>query len=177
MEKSSASVIQQQGEPEFDISPFTRAKLQLAMKIEYEGRSPEEVFEVMGDPARLKDWYLLVKEVHIKPAGEDGSSDFDVEFTFFGKVQEEILHWDVPKRYVYKATGPDFPIRDYVAMIEVNQLSEDRGEMRWLAWWDLIEGEHFQRILPAMLPAINEASLKRLASLIGGVSCSAESFM
>jgi hypothetical protein len=177
MENSTENTILQQQSAGFDISPYTGAKLQLAMTIEYQGRSPEEVFEIMGDPARLKDWYLLVKDVHIKPAGEDGSSDFDVEFTFFGKVQEEILHWDVPRRYVYKATGPDFPIRDYVAMIEVNQLSEDRGEMRWLAWWDVIEGEHFQRILPAMLPAINAASLKRLASLIGGVSCSAESFM
>jgi hypothetical protein len=177
MEQPTENTIFQRSSPGFDIRPFTSAKLQLAMKINYQGRSPEDVFEVMGDPARLKDWYLLVKQVHIKPPGEDGSSDFDVEFTFFGKVQEEILHWDVPKRYVYKATGPDFPIRDYVAMIEVNQLSEDHGEMRWLAWWDVIEGEHFQRILPAMLPAINEASLERLASLIGGVSHSAESFM
>ncbi len=177
MEKSIENIIHQQRKPEFDIGPFTSAKLQMAMKIKYQGRSPEQVFEVMGDPARLKDWYLLVKEVHIKPAGEDGRTDFDVEFTFFGLVQEEILHWDVPHRYVYKATGPDFPIRDYVAMIEVNQVSEDRGEMNWLVWFDDIEGEHFQRILPAMLPAINEASLKRLASLIGGVSYTAKSYM
>ncbi len=177
MEKPIENINHLQDMPGFDISPFTSAKLQLAMKIEYQERSPEEVFEVMGDPARLKDWYLLVKEVRLKPPGEDGQTDFDVEFTFFGKVQEEILHWDVPHRYVYKATGPDFPIRDYVAMIEVNQISESRGEMRWLAWFDVIEGEHFRRILPAMLPAINKASLERLSSLIGGVSYSAESFM
>jgi hypothetical protein len=163
--------------PDFDISPFTHAKLQLIMTVEYQDRSPEEVFEVMGDPARLKDWYLLVKDVHINPPAEDGSTDFDVEFTFFGKVQEEMLLWDVPHRYVYKATGPDFPIRDYVAMIEVTQHSANRGEMRWLAWFDDIEGEHFQRILPAMLPAVNEASLERLAGLIGGVSYSAVSYM
>ncbi len=48
--------------------------------------------------------------------------------------------------------------------------------MRWGIYSDVIEGEHFQRILPVMLPAINEASMHKLSELIGGIECTVESF-
>lgn len=162
---------------QFDMTPYTNAALRMAMRIEFQGKTAEEVFEVMGDPERIKDWYLLVKEVSLHPGGPGGKVDFDVEFTFFGKVHEEILHWDVPRRYVYKAVGDEFPIKDYVALIEIEPTGADSGVMHWLTYFDVIEGEHFQKILPAMLPAVNAASLERLALLIGGTRTHAESFM
>ena len=48
--------------------------------------------------------------------------------------------------------------------------------MSWKIYSDVIEGEHFQRILPVMLPAINEASMENLSKLIGGVSCHVDSY-
>jgi hypothetical protein len=48
--------------------------------------------------------------------------------------------------------------------------------MSWKIYSDVIEGEHFQRILPVMLPAINEASMNKLCELIGGTSCTVDSY-
>jgi hypothetical protein len=42
--------------------------------------------------------------------------------------------------------------------------------MIWRQYFDEIEGEHNQRILPVILPPINRVSLERLATLIGGSS-------
>lgn len=144
-------------------------------RIEYKGHSAEQVFDIMGDPERVTDWYLLAKTVKMHPKIEGEEQTFNVEFTFFGDVYEEILHWDPPRRYVYLAQGDNFPIKDYIACIEVEETGPDTGVMSWKIYSDVIEGEHFQRILPVMLPAINQASMEGLSELIGGVSCQVDS--
>jgi hypothetical protein len=159
----------------FDISRYTSAALRMDARIEFRDKRAEEVFEIMGDPERITDWYLLAKTVKMHPPVEGEEQSFNVEFTFFGDVFEEILHWDPPHRYVYLASGDDFPIRDYVASIEVIEHGSG-GTMRWRIYCDQIEGEHFQRILPVMLPPINQASMEKLCALIGGVSCRVDSY-
>lgn len=161
---------------DFLIEEFTQAPLRMDARICYEGTSAEQVFELLGDPERITDWYLLAKDVRLHPGSEGEDQKFTVEFTFFGEVEEEILHWDPPRRYVYLAKGDDFPIKDYVACIDVREDTPDSGELRWSIYCDVIEGDHYQRILPAMLPAINEASMKKLSTLIGGSACSVKSY-
>ena len=160
----------------FDIAVFTTAGLKLEAQIRYAGSSAEQVFQVLGDPELIPQWYLLAKQVHLHEVPADAEQTFSVEFTFFGLVDEEILHWDPPNRYVYQAKGTGFPIKDYVASIEINEDTSDSGTMTWRIYWDNIEGEHYQRILPVMLPAINEASMHKLSPLIGGFECSVRSF-
>ena len=160
----------------FDISQYTNATLRMDARIQYRGKTAAQVFDIMGDPERITDWYLLAKTVKMHPKVEGEEQTFNVEFTFFGDVFEEILHWDPPRRYVYLARGEDFPIKDYVASIEVVQETESSGCMRWAIYSDVIEGEHFQRILPVMLPPINEASMHKLSELVGGVSCEVKSY-
>ena len=162
---------------DFDISSFTNATLRLDMRVPFKGKSPDEVFEIMGDPERVKDWYLLAKEVHLHKPDEDGQVNFDVEFILFGIVKEEITHWDMPTRYVYRAYGDDFPIKDYVALIEIEITGENEGVMIWRQYFDEIEGEYNQRILPVILPPLNEASLERLAPMIGGTGVEIDNFM
>ena len=110
---------------------------------------------------------------HHHPPAPDGEARFNVEFTFFGHVFEEVLLWEAPQRYVYRATGPDFPIKDYIAEIAVEMTGERSGQMIWSMYFDTIEGQEFKRILPIVLPAINEASLTKLALILGGelISC------
>lgn len=159
----------------FDITTYTRATLRMEAQIHYRGNNAQAVFDIMGDPERITDWYLLAKAVKLNPGKDGEDASFNVEFTFFGDVFEKILHWDPPKRYVYLAEGADFPIKDYVACIEIEELAEDEGVMSWRIYCDDIEGEHFQRILPVMLPAVNKASMEKLSDLIGGISCSVTS--
>ena len=160
----------------FDIRQHTPATLRMRATIAYSGHTAQDVFDIMGDPERITDWYLLAKAVKMHPPEDDGPPPFNVEFTFFGDVFERILHWDPPNRYVYLAEGKNFPIRDYVACITVEADTEQSGTMLWDVYCDEIEGEHYQRILPVILPAINEASMERLAQMIGGSSCSVESY-
>ena len=160
----------------FDITTYTSATLRMDARIEYSGRTAAEVFDIMGDPERITDWYLLAKEVKMHPKVSGEEQTFNVEFTFFGDVFEEILHWDPPRRYVYLAKGDDFPIKEYVACIEIDSISPNNGTMSWKIYCDEIEGEHFQRILPVMLPAVNEASMQKLSDLISGTSCEVMSF-
>jgi hypothetical protein len=93
-----------------------------------------------------------------------------VVFAFFGQVHEEILHWDMPHRYVYKAFGDGFPIKDYVALIDIRETGPSEGIMIWRQYFDEIEGEHNRQILPVILPPISQASLERLAAMIGGTA-------
>ncbi|MEH6579149.1 MAG: SRPBCC family protein [Amphritea sp.] len=160
----------------FDITRYTSAPLKMQAVIEYQGKTPEEVFAVLGDPEKIPDWYLLAKEVRMHPPKEDGDVTFNVVFTFFGDVYEEVLHWDPPHRYVYLAKGDEFPIKDYIAEIEVVESQPGQGTMTWNIYCQEIEGEHFQKILPVILPPINEASIKRLTPLIGGTGYKVNSF-
>jgi hypothetical protein len=153
---------------EFDMSPFTAAPLMIDMQMRFEGKTPAEVFEIMGDPARITDWYLLAKDVHMRAADSEDLTDFEVEFMMFGRVKEDILHWDLPSRYVYRAYGEQFPIKDYVALIEIQTVGNNRGIMIWRQFFSEIDGLHNQRVLPVILPPLNRASLERLAPLIGG---------
>lgn len=162
---------------DFDISPFSEAPLQMDMRIRFRGTSPAEVFEIMGDPERVKDWYLLAKEVHLHDPDANGQVNFDVEFILFGLVQEEILHWDVPTRYVYRAYGDDFPLQGYVALIEVQQTGPNEGVMIWRQYFDGIEGDYNRRVIPVILPPLNEASLQRLAPMIGGTDVEMTSYL
>lgn len=160
----------------FDIRAFTAATCRMDAQIEFEGKSAAEVFEFMGDPQRITDWYILAKTVKMHPQKPGEEQSFNVEFTFFGDVFEEILLWDPPHRYVYLATGEDFPIKDYVACIEVQERADGKGGvMRWQIFCDEIEGEHYQRILPVMLPPINEASMHQLSAFLGGTTVSVQS--
>jgi len=160
----------------FNISQYTTATLRMDASIRYRGKTAAEVFEIMGDPQRITDWYLLAKTVKMHPKIEGEEQTFNVEFTFFGDVFEEILYWDPPRRYVYLARGDDFPMKDYVACIEVDEETDTSGTMRWAIYSDVIEGEHFQRILPVILPPINEASMRKLSELMGGISCEVQSY-
>ena len=135
---------------DFDLGPYTTASLRLDSIIDYEGYSADHVFDVMGDPERITDWYLLARTVKMHPVNPGEEQTFNVEFTFFGDVFEEILFWDPPRRYVYQAYGDDFPIRDYVAVIEVDARSDSAGTMRWRTYFDDIEGEHFQATASAL---------------------------
>lgn len=166
-----------EGSGAFDIRLYTSATLRLDMRVEFSGMSPDEVFEVMGDPERITDWYLLAKEVRMRPPGDGGNVNFDVVFTFFGQVHEEILHWDVPHRYVYRAFGDAFPIKDYVALIEIQETGCNQGIMIWRQYFDEIDGEHNRRILPVILPPINRVSLERLSVLIGGSNVEVTSYL
>ena len=159
-----------------DIREYTSATLRMRAEIDFQGVSANEVFATLGDPERITDWYLLAKEVHLHAPVNGQEQSFDVEFTFFGTVFEEILYWDPPRCYVYQARGADFPISDYVARIEVQEQSRGVGTMRWEIYFDTIAGQHFQRILPVMLPEINRASMEKLARLIKGVAVRCESF-
>jgi len=150
------------------ISAFTSALVRIETEIEFSGHSGEEIFDIMGDPKRITDWYLLAKSVHMHPPGPDGEENFNVEFIYFGDVFEEILDWDPPRRYVYKATGDQFPIKDYVAVIEVRMTGEDSGIMRWAMHFNDVDGLDQQKALPVMLPPITEESVKRLAPMLGG---------
>jgi hypothetical protein len=147
------------------------------MRVRFSGTSPDRVFEIMGDPERVKDWYLLAKEVHLHEPDADGQVNFDVEFILFGVVKEEILHWDVPTRYVYRAYGDDFPLKGYVALIEIQQTGPEEGVMIWRQYFDEIEGEYNGRIVPVILPPLNEASLERLAPMIGGTDVQMTSYL
>jgi hypothetical protein len=131
---------------DFDISAFTAAPLKLDMRIEFQGMSPEDVFEVMGDPERVKDWYLLAKEVHLHEPDADGQVNF-------------------------------FPLKGYVALIEVQQTGADEGVMIWRQYFDEIEGDYNSRIVPVILPPLNEASLERLAPMIGGSNVEMKSYL
>lgn len=157
-----------QGWDSFDMTPYTAARERMKATISYTGMSAAEVFEVLGDPERITDWFLLAKEVRVHPSESGEDPTFNVVFTFFGDVYEEVLLWDPPHRYVYVAKGPDFPIRDYVARIEVEETGHRGGVVRWAFHYDTIDGEEFERIIPVMLPPIIEESLRRLAPLIGG---------
>ena len=159
-----------------EISNFTQAPLKMRAQIRFENFSPEDVFKVLGDPEKIPDWYLLAKQVHMHPAKEDEEASFNVEFTFFGNVYEEILHWDPPFNYIYKAVGDDFPVKDYVAEIDVKKDSDNSGVLTWDIYFEHLEGEHFKKILPVMLPAINEASMHKLSTLIGGVEVKTENY-
>ena len=164
------------GESGFDLTSFTAAPAVMAAEIRFREASAEHVFDVLGDPARIPDWYLLAERVDLHPAAPGEEQTFDVFFAFFGQVFEEVLHWDPPHRYVYSASGPQFPIRDYVAQIEVAMRGEQEGVMRWTTYCSEIDGTHNRRILPVMLPAINEASMKALAPLIGGIEVNVRNF-
>jgi uncharacterized protein YndB with AHSA1/START domain len=147
----------------FDVSAHTSAERQMTLELDYRGHSAEEVFAIMGDPERIPDWYTLANRVDVH---EDGS--FDVYFTFFGQVYEEVLHLDEPHRYLYLAHGPDFPIKDYIGLIEVEPTSANTGVLRWSLYFDTIEGDEFQRIMPGLLDGVNRASFELLATMVGG---------
>jgi hypothetical protein len=161
----------------FDIADYTTAPLKLDMRVHFKGKSPEEVFDIMGDPERVKDWYLLAKDVHLHEPDAGGQVNFDVEFVLFGIVKEEILHWDLPTRYVYRAHGDGFPIKDYIALIEIRKTGDDEGVMIWRQYFDEIEGDHNNLILPVILPPLNQASLERLSPMIGGTGVELDNFM
>lgn len=150
------------------ISDFTDAPERQRAVIAFSGNSGREIFEFVGDPDRITDWYLLARAVHHHEPGPGGEARFNIEFTFFGNVFEEVLLWDPPHQYVYKASGKNFPIKDYIARIAVEMTGPDTGRLVWSMHFNEIEGQHFQRMLPVILHPINERSIHNLADLLGG---------
>jgi hypothetical protein len=59
----------------------------------------------------------------------------------------------------------------------VQQTGDDEGVMIWRQYFDEIDGDYNSRIVPVILPPLNEASLERLAKLIGGTSIEVKNFM
>ena len=152
----------------FKISPYTGSSERQRSVIRFSGLTAESVFQIMGDADRITDWFILAKQVKHYPPSEAGEAKFSVEFTLFGDVFEEVLEWDPPRRYAYKASGPEFPIKDYSAEIEVRMTSVDEGEVVWSMYFDQIEGMEFQRLIPVILPPIVNASVQNLAKILNG---------
>ena len=67
--------------------------LRMEAKVGFSSYSAEQVFDIMGDPARITDWYLLAKSVRLGNAAA-ADQPFVVDFTLFGEVTEQMLFWD-----------------------------------------------------------------------------------
>jgi len=160
----------------FDIKKYTSSPLQIVASIQFKGKSTIEVFEILGNPILIPKWFLLAKAVNIHPSTKNGESAFNVEFTFFGDVYEEILDWNPPLRYVYLAHGKDFPIKDYVACLEIEETGIKEGVLHWKIYYSQIEGAHFQKIIPIILPPIIKESFELLTPLIGGIQSTTTAF-
>lgn len=145
--------------------------LRMEAKVGFSGYSAGQVFDIMGDPARITDWYLLAKSVRLGNAAA-ADQPFVVDFTLFGEVTEQVLFWDPPRSYIYIARGEDFPIKDYHAEISVEKKDADSGVLFWRVYFDQISGAHQQNLLPIILPPVTEASIQRLSQMIGGTKCS-----
>ena len=65
----------------FDIGDYTGAALRMDARIEFDGKSAAEVFEIMGDPEQITDWYLLAKAVKMHPPVENEEKTFKIEFS------------------------------------------------------------------------------------------------
>ena len=154
----------------FNIQKFTKSPLQIEANIQFERKTAAEVFNIIGDPEFIPQWFLLAKSIKFHPEKEGKETSFNVEFTFFGDVYEEVLEWNPPFRYVYLAKGKDFPIKNYVASFEINELGKQKGILTWKIYYNEIEGAHFQKILPVILPPIIRESFERLSPLIGGIN-------
>ncbi|MGD2006791.1 MAG: SRPBCC family protein [Cellvibrionales bacterium] len=144
--------------------------LRMEATVAFSGYSAKQVFDIMGDPARITDWYLLAKSVRAECAAAD--QPFIVDFTLFGEVTEQVLFWDPPRSYIYIARGRDFPILDYHAEIAVEENGADSGLLFWRIYFDRVSGSHQQNLLPVILPPVTEASIQRLSHMIGGTECS-----
>ena len=61
----------------FDISQYTNATLRMDARIQYRGKTAAQVFDIMGDPERITDWYLLAKTVKMHPKVEGEEQTFN----------------------------------------------------------------------------------------------------
>ena len=161
----------------FAIGDYTSAPLRLDMQVRFTNRSPATVFDVMGDPAQIQNWYVLAKDTVVDEQTAEDELQFEVDFILFGKVREEVMLWNPPQRYVYRAFGEHFPFKDYVALIEVEETAPNTGVLRWQQYFTEIEGEDNQRLHSVILPHLNEVSLQRLATLINGSDVSVVSYL
>lgn len=161
----------------FAIGDYTSAPLRLDMQVRFTDRSPATVFDVMGDPAQIQNWYVLAKDTVVDERTAEDELQFEVDFILFGKVREEVMLWNPPQRYVYRAFGEHFPFKDYVALIEVEETAPNTGVLRWQQYFTEIEGEDNQRLHSVILPHLNEVSLQRLATLINGSDVSVVSHL
>ena len=85
--------------------------------------------------------------------------------------------WNPPHHYVYRAFGEHFPFKDYVALIEIEETEQNAGILRWKQFFTEIEGADNQRLMPVILPHLNEVSLQRLATMINGTEVSVVSYL
>ena len=161
----------------FAIGDYTSAPLRLDMQVRFTNQSPATVFDVMGDPAQIQNWYVLAKDTVVDEQTAEDKLQFEVDFILFGKVREEVMLWNPPQRYVYRAFGEHFPFADYVALIEVEETAPNTGVLRWQQFFTEIEGEDNQRLLSVILPHLNEVSLQRLAAMINGTDVSVVSYL
>ena len=161
----------------FAIGDYTSAPLRLDMQVRFTNQSPATVFDVMGDPAQIQNWYVLAKDTVVDEQTAEDELQFEVDFILFGKVREEVMLWNPPQRYVYRAFGEHFPFTDYVALIEVEETAPNTGVLRWQQYFTEIEGEDNQRLHSVILPHLNEVSLQRLATLINGSDVSVVSHL
>ena len=161
----------------FAIGDYTSAPLRLDMQVRYTNQSPASVFDVMGDPAQIQNWYVLAKDTVVDEQTAEDKLQFEVDFILFGKVREEVMLWNPPQRYVYRAFGEHFPFKDYVALIEVEATAPNTGVLRCQEFFTEIEGEDNQRLLSVILPHLNEVSLQRLATMINGSDVSVVSHL
>ena len=151
----------------FAIGDYTSAPLRLDMQVRFTNRSPATVFDVMGDPAQIQNWYVLAKDTVVDEQTAADELQFEVDFILFGKVREEVMLWNPPQRYVYRA----------FALIEVEETAPNSGILRWQQFFTEIEGEDNQRLLSVILPHLNEVSLQRLATMINGSDVSVVSHL
>ena len=68
----------------FAIEDYTSAPLRLDMQVRFTNQSPATVFNVMGDPAKIQNWYVLAKNTVVDEQTTEGELQFEVDFILFG---------------------------------------------------------------------------------------------
>ena len=131
----------------FTIGDYTSAPLRLDMQVRFTNQSPATVFDVMGDPAQIQNWYVLAKDTVVDEQTTEDELQFEVDFILFGKVREKSCCGNPPQRYVYQGVRRALPTSEtMLPSLRSKRRHPTPAYSGWQQYFTEIEGEDNQRL-------------------------------
>ncbi|MBK6916803.1 MAG: SRPBCC family protein [Deltaproteobacteria bacterium] len=131
------------------------------------------VFEQVTDPARIAEWFGLVKGGSFDHAGSCnpgtlGAGTRRVCHTRgMGDLDETFFYYDAPYACVYRVKNAMMPVVDHAAVMVLEPLGPSRTRFTWQQYYNL-KGVMMRFVFPSMLRSMMNRGLATLTRQLGG---------
>lgn len=134
---------------------------------------PESVFGIIGDLEGITRFFPMIHHATVLRSGAN-ASEGNTRICYIrgmGAVHENIVWWQAPKGFAYKASGKLVPLKNHLGIILLEKHKDGGTVIEWRQYFDTRYGP-LGWMFPTMMRLLMGKAIANIAKILGTTNSS-----